>query len=135
MWLAGEVVDQNGPVLFRARLFDGKVIRRHSDQLRPREDSTDDTTNDQAEDLVESVEPQVPTTEEPEVELEGSSAEPSSKAPPTVGHGEPSNITNSNSTQESAPPTTESPTDASAPELRRSSRVRQPPERFDVCAS
>ena len=31
LWLAGVVIDQEGLVLFRVRLMDGRVIRRHSD--------------------------------------------------------------------------------------------------------
>ena len=35
-WLCGVIVEQTGPVSFRVRLDDGRVVRRHVDHVRSR---------------------------------------------------------------------------------------------------
>ena len=134
-WLAGVVVEQEGSVLFRVRLLDGKVIRR---QLRPRvgpEETRDGTTPDSQEDPVESVEPQTHTADQSEGIPDSSDPEQGSESPPAERHEDPSNFSYSGSPREIDPPTNGSATETTAPEPRRSSRVRNPPVRFDQCWS
>ena len=129
------VVEQEGSVLFRVCLLDGKVIRRHSDQLRPRvgpEETRDGTTPD---DPVESVETQTHTSDQSEGIPDSSDPEQGSESPPAERHEDPSNFSYSGSPREIDPPTNGSATETAAPEPRRSSRVRNPPVRFDQCWS
>ena len=38
-WLAGTVVENEGPVLVHVKLTDGRILRRHVDQVRPQSTS------------------------------------------------------------------------------------------------
>ena len=38
-WLAGDIVQTLGPVSFQVRLTDGRLVRRHQNQIRKRTDT------------------------------------------------------------------------------------------------
>ena len=102
-WLCGVIVEQTGPVSFRVRLDDGRVVRRHVDHVRSRRVS-------EREEL--SV-PEIESSSEPllELPLELPTEEPVQMDPPVVLE------------HEREPP---------AAVLRRSDRIRKSPEKLNL---
>ena len=134
-WLAGVVVDQEGSVLFRVRLSDGTVIRRHSDQLRHRVDSggtSGDTTEDSQDprpDPAGAVGLLIISTDQSGPAPGSPAPEQDSEASPTESHEEPPGVPNFDPTDQ---PTTDSTTETASPQPElRSTRARHPPDRYD----
>lgn len=131
LWLSGVVVDQEGAVLFRVRLADGSVVRRHEEQLRPRiagSGARDVVTPCPVpdEDLSATV------AEYPEIAPDGPDPEsPPEVTPPTESQEEPSDTMSNESRRDTVPSPRDPPEMTPAPELRRSTRVRHPPLRYE----
>ena len=147
-WLPGRVVQTEGSVLYRVQLNDGRVQRRHIDQLRSRiADSADSTPqpdleldgelpmgNSQLTDQETVTNSQDPspdvstgTTDVPELDVsaEARSAESRSGTDELVPNTDPSQEVIP-SEESPGPPSESLPTT-----VRRSTRVRQPPLRYD----
>ena len=130
-WLPGVVVDQEGSVLFKIRLPDGKIVRRHVDQLRQRVASEETGSGDELGDRTEEVSLPIPESSPPETGTTTAAfpetTEPRVPEPPPESHEGPPNTPETGSLQEPELSEQSSP----VPALRRSSRVRLPPERFE----
>ena len=147
-WLPGQVVQVEGSVLYQVKLKDGRVQRRHINQLRsrvadsedavqssdPEPDSglqlteggpTDQETVTTSQDL--SPDPPTDSTDspEPEITTELQPAEP--RPDELVSNSELSRDTMQEASEESSEPETESQPTA----LRRSARTKQQPLRYD----
>jgi hypothetical protein len=132
-WLPGTMVEIEGQVLVHVKLTDGRILRRHVDQVRPRTATDGDSppaSDEGAEDgpppggndtrteepetaeTTETQEPDTePTTEEPD---ESAAEEPDTDVERTESETE---------TVEDSPDTSQT--------VRRSSRTSHPPQRFD----
>ncbi|KAJ8391280.1 hypothetical protein AAFF_G00090670 [Aldrovandia affinis] len=60
-WIPATLIERTGPVSWRVQTQDGKLVRRHQDQIRPRYDRTQTESNLQEESF-----PVDPTPQEPE---------------------------------------------------------------------
>ena len=131
-WLPGVVVDQEGSVLFKIRLPDGKIVRRHVDQLRQRVASEETGSGDELGDRTEEVSLPIPESSPPETGTTTAAFPETTELrvpePPPESHEGPPNTPETGSLQEPELSEQSSP----APGLRRSSRVRLPPERYEV---
>ena len=147
-WLPGRVVQTEGSVLYRVQLNDGRVQRRHIDQLRSRiADSADSTPqpdleldgelpmgNSQLTDQETVTNSQDPSPDistgttdvpEPDISAEARPAESRSGTDELVPNTDPSQEVIP-SEESPGPPSESLPTT-----VRRSTRVRQPPLRYD----
>jgi transposase InsO family protein len=125
-WLPGVVVKTKGNVMYEVRLNDDRVVVRHLDQLRsraaletdmvPSDTSDDQVVDDESRDLPQEPEPAV-----------GNGERESPSTPPLAV---PDNAQRTPSVDQSVEPQ-EPPRDEASSELRRSTRVRQPPLRFE----
>ena len=133
-WLPGTVVEIEGQVLVHVKLTDGRILRRHVDQVRPRSATVGDSTpasDEGAEDgplpggndiRAEEPEPAPPETaetetQEPDTEAtteESAAEETDMDVEPTESETE---------TVEDLPDTSQT--------VRRSTRTSHPPQRFD----
>ena len=102
-WLCGVIVEQTGPVSFRIRLDDGRVVRRHVDYVRSRRVS-------------EREEMSVPEKEQ--------STEPFLELPPELTAEEPVQI--------DPPDVLEHEREPPAAVVRRSDRIRKAPEKLNL---
>ena len=102
-WLCGVIVEQTGPVSFRVRLDDGRVVRRHVDHVRSHR-------------VFQREEMSVPGNE--------SSSEPPLEFPPELPTGEP--------VQMDPPDVLEHEREPPAAVLRRSDRIRKAPEKLNL---
>ena len=88
-WLAGQIQEIRGPVSYSVTLQDGRVMKRHVDQIRSRTVQIDKQSEDMLDEFYPlSVRPQQPTTTKPDN------------------------------------------TPSGTPPLRRSTRIRNPPDRY-----
>ena len=128
-WSPGTVVTQTGPVSYTVRLEDGTIARRHIDQLQSRLSSSQ---------VVRELPIYVEEPRQRTIEPEPSEAENRTSTPTENRTSTPTENRTSTPTAPSTPapyrPT--QPTDRTPPEpefeLRRSTRVRQQPKRFDL---
>ena len=147
-WLPGKVVGVVGSVLYQVKLKDGRVQRRHIDQLRSRLADTGDiarsvdteldsgpqltnggpTDQGTVTDFQDSDPPADSTIRpEPEVTTEPPPAEPRPETDELVPNSE----SNSNIIPESSEELSEPRTGSQPTNLRRSTRTRQPPQRYE----
>ncbi|KAJ8385583.1 hypothetical protein AAFF_G00184450 [Aldrovandia affinis] len=63
-WIPATLIERTGPVSWRVKTQDGKLVRRHQDQIRPRYDWTQTESNLQEESF--PVDPTPPEPENPE---------------------------------------------------------------------
>lgn len=114
-WLPGEIIEKTGPLSVQIQLKDGRVIRRHLDHVRLRESDEPDT-------ITASVVTPAPVTWPEPVEKP-------QLIPPTLT-SETTGVTSSEPplVQEEVPPT---PSHSPEKTLRRSIRLRKPPDRLD----
>nr|XP_006813698.1 PREDICTED: uncharacterized protein K02A2.6-like [Saccoglossus kowalevskii] len=134
-WIPGVIEEKWGSLTFLVRLQDGRVWKRHQDQLRSRLPSEEITQSDQTQSKpnmvpvpirMPSISPSVPVPKQ-----DSSSLKPEelveNVSPPT---------TNKSTTlkDETTDPINEqsSETSASVPEVRRSSRQRKFPDKYDM---
>ena len=135
LWLPGRVVGLQGTAMFRIRLGDGRIIVRYLDQLRPRVgDSCDTTTSTKAtgDELIgdDSRAPldEPETVNEPKDSVE---REPSSPAAARESADRPEEPGMLGDVSVPAVEQLELPAEVNTePQVRRSSRVSQPPVRF-----
>ena len=145
-WLPGHIVKVEGSVLYHIKLRDGRVQRRHIDQLRSRlVDCLDTTTSPNVEpdngpqltdggptdqetvaDIVPDPPPDSIETSEPETTAE---PRPSELQPQSNELG--SNAEQTRDTTQESPQSPEPRTESQSVTLRRSTRVRHPPHRYD----
>ena len=159
-WLHGVIVEQTGPVSFRIRLEDGRVVRRHIDRVRSRRvnDEEEEESSVPEKTLSPELPPEVPIQEDRPAS--DAQAQPHDVyAPPSDTHASPSD-THASPSDTHAPPsdthappsdTHAPPSDTHAPpsddanatpsdvrpdgpptQLRRSERTRKPPERLNL---
>ena len=133
-WLPGKIVKILGATMFEVQLEDGRKVRKHADQLRSRTSTVSTSPPVESEDLYDARIPRQSNTEP--------SVNQSDTTPPDSA--EQSNFDNSTSNDSNTHDTSDSfdtPHDASEDdtiveqesnpiELRRSSRVRNPPDRY-----
>ena len=137
-WLPGQVVQVEGSVLYRVKLKDGRIHRRHIDQLRSRISDTEDAVpssdteqdggpTDQETVSDPSSDPTTDTTGAPEQDI---TLEPLPAEPP-LGPDElvPDFESTRNRMQELSEESPEAESQSTT--LRRSTRTRQPPLRYD----
>ena len=128
-WSPGTVVTQTGPVSYTVRLEDGTIARRHIDQLQSRLSSSQ---------VVRELPIYVEEPRQRTIEPEPSEAENRTSTPTENRTSTPTENRTSTPTAPStpAPYRPAQPTDRTPPEpefeLRRSTRVRQQPKRFDL---
>ena len=131
-WLPGHVVKVEGSVLYHVKLRDGRVQRRHIDQLRVRlEDSQDspDVEPDDGPQLTDGG----PTDQEtvtdivPDPPDSTETSEPESTTEPRPRELD----SNTERTRDTTPESPESRTQSQPTNFRRSTRVRHPPQRYD----
>ena len=135
-WLPGRVVQMEGAVLAQVQLPDGHILRRHVDQLRPRSADPEDlgvteSKNPEGEDGLEAIVPNSSqtSTEQPE------SQQDSEATRRDEGEEVPNELASeSTDTSNQDRMTHDQENIASQGEqrtVRRSSRTRHPPERYD----
>ena len=130
-WLPGVLCQMEGSVLFQVKLHDGRIMRRHVDQLRSRlGDSVDCTSRMDDGPVYDEPIPAIgESTDQETVVVDPESA-------PDSAHTQQSTTTNAES-DEHVPETStaqgspESERESPLTTVRRSSRVRQPPLRYD----
>ena len=133
-WLPGCIVEILGSVMYRVRLTDERLIRRHVDQLRPRE----------ANAVGDSTAGEIPIFQSPDSNVEsGMTPIPESSAeeeaePPATAEVENEQLEQSlerdQSDESHMPETSETAgtqAEGSHSAPRRSTRERHPPERFE----
>ena len=108
-WIPGTVVQVTGPLSYRIKLQDGTIVRRHVDHVRKRENSIVDQDSDT---MVFG--PELGTDETTQPPIVPTSQEDSQQG-----------------SQESETPTVSQGADLSST-LRRSTRSRNPPDRFGM---
>jgi hypothetical protein len=128
-WLPGVVVKIKGNVMYEVRLIDDRVVVRHLDQLCSRATLEIDVVPSDVRDE--------PIVDDGSVERRDLPQEPE----PAVGDGErespstpPLAVPDNAQRTPSVDPSVESqetPRDEASSELRRSTRIRQPPHRFE----
>ena len=132
-WLPGKITAIHGSMLFTVQLEDGRIVRKHTDQLRSRIASNQDTNSggdgndldfpvsrdaevqETTTNADSDVNSQTPPTEDVEAETSSSTSTPDE--PQTE---------NEHNTEQSEQESTPSP-----PMPRRSGRIRYPPNRFE----
>ena len=137
-WLPGTVVEIEGPVLLHVKLRDGRILRRHVDQVRPRlgvEDESPSAADSGTEDEPllggnrDSADPPTregqspPLTPSPETvdtETQEPVVEPTSEESDEPAPNRPGEDSESEEETEDSPPT-----------VRRSNREIHPPQRFE----
>ena len=131
LWLPGLVVGLEGSALYRIRLTDNRVVRRHGDQLRVRTDNCE-TDSPAADAALEDI-PSPCTGAEPETIV---TEQNSSQVVPQTGTQNSENLSipvsdvDPSAIEISSERPTEQASDHAMPELRRSTRVRHPPARY-----
>ena len=137
-WLPGTVVEIEGLVLLHIKLSDGRILRRHIDQVRPRSVGDEERLS-APDDMTEvepssggggaptgEIEPQPPTQplDTTDTEIPEPVAEPAAEEP-----GEPGAVEPDENLGQTEP---ESETGGGLPStVRRSTRTSRPPQRYD----
>ena len=124
-WLHGVIVEQTGPVSFRIRLEDGRVVRRHIDHVRSRR--VNDEEEEESSVPEKTLSPELP----PEVPIQEDQPASDAQAQPHDAHAPPSDTHASPSDDANATPS-DVRSDVPPTQLRRSERTRKPPERLNL---
>ena len=139
-WLPGQVVQVEGSALYHVKLKDGRVQCRHIDQLRSRPPDSEDATRSSDTELdsgpqltdsgltdQETVTDSQELTSDPPTDSSNAPEPETTTAQPETDELVPNSAPAHDSTQESSEPENEPP----PTNLRRSTRTRQPPQRYD----
>ena len=133
MWLPGEIVEKQGSTLYTVLLTDGRRVRKHTDQLmtrvRPAATARTETNASNGPEECDPVEyPTVvsPTETVPRAETGSRDTLPESETLSPDPEPEPNLDLTANGAHNPEPEQEQS----APPEIRRSSRSRQPPTRY-----
>ena len=130
LWLQGVVTSLQGNVMYEVRLCDSRVVIRHVDQLRSRVGEDPDTVTSvspQEEQVIDS-----DTSCQPRgLETAGSSDSGELETQPSESLGETENSSVTPSSDEIRRSRESTPSEAQETQVRRSTRVRHPPLRFE----
>ena len=142
-WLSGVVVELEGSVLVQVRLTDGRIVRRHADQLRPRVgDSEESPQAEEGDDEMENFELETPvpnttpSMESPPVSTQDDKQVSESVSTEGLSHEEnvmsgPQEPASESANAEGLLPNSETVTGSGEPTLRRSGRARKPLQRYE----
>ena len=115
-WLSCIITEKTGPVSFRIRLLDGRMMRRHMDHIRWRWDALEQSVEgDSAAGMEEGGQPR------PAVDFPGNMTEPEA----ATAERNSAEVSQEQEVEESAMPGEEQ-------FLRRSERLRKAPDRLDL---
>ena len=144
-WLPGVVVELEGSVLVQVRLADGRMVRRHVDQLHPRVGEMEENGSSQHQrseegDNAIDTEPEIPTsdstpsTEPPPASTENDqqvseSANAEGLSPDNMTSGSQESVSESANAEGLLPD--QEPHVGSREPARRSGRARKPPQRYE----
>ena len=130
MWLPGEIVEKQGSTLYTVLLTDGRRVRKHTDQLmtrvRPAETARTESNGPEECDPVEYPTVVSPTETVPSAETGSRDTLPESETLSPDPEPEPNLDLTANGAHNTEPEQEQS----APPEIRRSSRSRQPPTRY-----
>ena len=136
LWLPGLVVGFEGSTVYGVRLSDSRVVRRHGDQLRFRAggcETDSPATGGLLEDIPNPCTGVEASTAEPETvvtEQNGSQAAPQTVTQDSDNPSTPVSDVDPSATGTLSERPVDEASEHSMPELRRSTRVRQPPDRY-----
>ena len=136
LWLPGLVVGFEGSTVCGVRLSDSRVVRRHGDQLRFRAggcETDSPATGGLLEDIPNPCTGVEASTAEPETvvtEQNGSQAAPQTVTQDSDNPSTPVSDVDPSATGTLSERLVDEASEHSMPELRRSTRVRQPPDRY-----
>ena len=120
-FIPATVNERTGPVSFRCELEDGRIVKRHQDQI-----ITGDGT-------IQAPEPVVSLQPSPEIVAASEAPSITSDEVPSSFRGSISSRYSSGRSNSTMPsPSVESPPVAPVPTIRRSTRVSKPPKRLDL---
>ena len=130
-WLPGKITAVHGSMLFTVQLEDGRMVRKHTDQLRSRVESSQETsvTTDSVEDGNEL---DLPESEHQEVQETPVNSDGDVSSQSSLTETVDPNRTDEPQTEnESTTEQSQQDSTQSRPMPRRSGRTRHPPERFE----
>ena len=139
-WLAGTVVEIEGPVLVHVKLTDGRILRRHVDQVRLRsgaDEYSPPALDDEAEDGPRPSGNDMPTEETetlpapPPDSANTEIQEPVTEQATDELDRPAANESDMNSEETGSESETVEGSPSPAPAVRRSTRTSNPPQRFD----
>ncbi|XP_038072087.1 uncharacterized protein K02A2.6-like [Patiria miniata] len=134
-WWLATVAERTAPKSYVVILQDGRVWKRHVDQMRRAERSTTSQSQNSRNGMHTSAHQDTDMSDLASIPV----FIPTAETAPVVGsqipqtertHAPPSNVTNGEQTSQSATPTVTAGSSASPKPLRRSSRVSKPPDRL-----
>ena len=131
-WSPGKITAVHGSMLFEVKLDDGRIVRKHVDQLRSRVNCTFNTNTGDGDDDFDFPVSGNATVQEATTDVDSgdNSASHDNNRPPeneSAGEQNNSNATNEQSESENIPESAEP--ENTLP--RRSGRIRHPPVRFE----
>ena len=136
-WLPGEIVEKQGSTLYTVLLTDGRRVRKHTDQLMTQvKPAKQDRAESDAKNGPEECDPvEYPTVVSPSEPVSnpetGDQVESQDTLPETeMLSPDPESEQNSDPTTSDSSDTGPEQEQSESPELRRSSRFRQPPMRY-----
>lgn len=131
-WLPGIILKRNGPVSYVVELSDGRVFRRHQDNVRLRQDAGPETDTSTGFPVVEpTMTPECPTEQDPEAPVPASTSgggQLHSDIQPSSSPADPLSVPAAPSAKEH----TQMVSAGSPAVVRRSQRTRRPPDRLTM---